>query len=112
MTDPYRTPPAGWKPELREGSSFLKREVPPGIFERMEALLNEHRRATLAYVPPLAFALGPEAKRAFWESFHASMRPDATRKPAGARGGFPTWSGVPVADLLGCADPNEVRLVR
>lgn len=29
MTDPYRAPPAGWKPEPRDGSSFLKREVPP-----------------------------------------------------------------------------------
>lgn len=107
MTDPYRTPPMGWKPEPREGSSFLKREVPPSVFECMEALVD----LPSFYVarPPMCFALGPAALQAFY----ARLRPGSLGADAFDRTALhPTWNGIPVALLIGSADHNEVRLVR
>lgn len=106
MTDPYRTPPAGWKPEPFEGSSFLKREVPPSIFERMEKLLAAYNRDALR--PPLAFALGPLALR----DFYNGLRPGSFGEHVFHASERPTWNGVPVAFLVGFEAPNEVRLVR
>lgn len=101
MTDPYRSPPAGWKPEPREDKA-------PSVFARMDALLNEHRRAALEYVTPLAFGLGPQAMKAFYTGLRATLFGpgifEATERP--------TWNGIPVAHLIGYTDPNEARLVR